>query len=167
MQSTTTSAPVTLDAANAEAIVTGADVVVDCTDSFESRYLVNAACCSQGIPLVEAGLVAFEGLVLTVIPGRSACYRCVFPTEPPVGSRGSCRDAGVLGPMAGIVGSIQALEVLKLLAGIGTPLTDTLLQIDGSNMVQTHVATRRRPDCPVCGGQATGRRAAAAAAEAS
>ena len=75
--------PVELAEANAQAIVAGAGVVVDCTDSFESRYLVNDACCAEGVPLVEAGVVGFDGLVLSVRPGESACYRCAFPTAPP------------------------------------------------------------------------------------
>ncbi len=96
--------PVDLDEANAEAIVLGADVVVDCTDSFEARYTVNDACCAQGIPLVEAGVVGFEGLVLSIRPGESACYRCAFARPPPPAARRGCRDAGVLGAMAGVVG---------------------------------------------------------------
>ena len=142
--------PVELTAQNAEAVVMGADVVVDCTDSFDSRYLVNDACCAQGVPLVEAGVVAFEGLVLSVRPGESACYRCVFGSAPPVGERRSCRGAGVLGAMAGIVGSIQALEALKLLTGVGEPLLDRMLQIDGRDMAQLVVHTSRRDGCPAC-----------------
>lgn len=142
--------PVMLDAANGEAIVAGADVVVDCTDSFESRYAVNDACCAQGVPLVEAGVVAFEGLVLSIRPGESACYRCAFPEPPPPAARRSCREAGVLGAMAGIVGSIQALEALKLLSGVGEPLLDTILQFDGHGAVQTLVATSRREGCSAC-----------------
>ena len=142
--------PATLEASNAEAIVMGADVVVDCTDSFESRYVVNDACCAQGIPLVEAGVVGSDGLVLSIRPGESACYRCAFPTAPPTGERRSCREAGVLGAMAGIVGSIQALEALKLLTGTGEPLLDRILQLQGADMAQTHVATSRRPDCSAC-----------------
>lgn len=142
--------PVELGEANAEAIVMGADVVVDCTDSFESRYAINDACCAQGVALVEAGVVAFDGLVLSIRPGESACYRCAFPAAPPPEARRGCRDAGVLGAMAGVVGSIQALEALKLLSGVGEPLLDRILQIDGHSMTQTIVATSRRADCPAC-----------------
>jgi molybdopterin-synthase adenylyltransferase len=105
--------PVRLEADNAEAILTGADVVVDCSDTFATRYVVNDACCMLGVPLVEAG---------------------------------------VLGPVAGIVGSIQALEALKLLTGVGEPLLDTILQLDAASMRQTLVTTARRPDCPACAG---------------
>jgi adenylyltransferase/sulfurtransferase len=142
--------PVTVEEANAEAIVMGADVVLDCTDSFESRYLVNSACCAQGVPLVEAAVVGFDGLVLSIRPGESACYRCAFPTAPPPEARRSCREAGVLGAMAGLVGSIQALEALKLLGAVGEPLLDRILQIDGHDMSQTVVTTARRRDCPAC-----------------
>lgn len=140
--------PVRLEALNAEAIVMGADLVVDCSDSFATRYLVNDACCAQGIALVEAGVVGFDGLVMSIQPGASACYRCAFPTEP--ANARSCHEAGVLGAMAGVVGSIQALEGLKLLAGAGEPLLDTILQIDGAQMGFTRVATERRPDCAAC-----------------
>lgn len=142
--------PARLEALNGEAIVAGADVVVDCTDSFESRYAVNDAACAAGLPLVSGAVLGLSGLVLSARPGESACYRCAFPVEPPAGSVPSCREAGVLGAMAGVVGSIQALEALKLLAGVGRPLLDTLLQIDGTTMEQTRVATSRRDDCPAC-----------------
>ena len=142
--------PARLDEQNAEAIVLGADLVVDCSDSFATRYAVNDACCANGVPLVEAGVLGFAGLVLSIVPGESACYRCAFPVEPPAGSVPSCREAGVLGAMAGIVGSIQALEALKLLSGAGEPLTDRILQVDGLSLEVTHVTTARRPGCPAC-----------------
>jgi adenylyltransferase/sulfurtransferase len=143
--------PARLDSSNGEAIVMGADVVVDCTDSFESRYAVNDACCAAGVPLVSGAVLGLTGLVLSVRPRDSACYRCAFPVEPPAGSVPSCREAGVLGAMAGVVGSIQALEALKLLSGVGRPLLDTLLEIDGATMEQTLVATSRRDECSSCG----------------
>jgi adenylyltransferase/sulfurtransferase len=104
--------PVRLDEANAGAIVMGADLVVDCSDSFETRYLVNDTCCREQIDLVEAGVLGFTGLAMSIRPGRSACYRCAFPVPPPPGSLPSCREAGVLGAMAGIIGSVQALEAI-------------------------------------------------------
>jgi adenylyltransferase/sulfurtransferase len=143
--------PVRIDANNAPAIVMGADVVVDCSDTFETRYVVNDACCAQRVPLVEAGVLGFNGLVLSIRPGRSACYRCAFPTPPEPGTVPSCREAGVLGATAGIVGAIQALEALKLLTGVGQPLVDRILQLDAATMEQLLVTTHRRPDCPACG----------------
>ena len=141
---------VRVEDANAEAIVAGAGVVLDCTDSFESRYLLNDACCAQGVPLVSGAVLGFGGQAMTIVPGRSACYRCAFESPPPPGSVPSCREAGVLGATAGIVGSIQALEALKLLAGVGRPLLDTILQLDALTMEQTLVATERRAGCPAC-----------------
>ena len=140
--------PVRLEAGNAEAIVMGATLVVDCSDSFDTRYLVNDACCAQGVALVEAGVLGFAGLVMSIRPGESACYRCAFPTQPV--DAPSCREAGVLGAMAGLVGAIQALEAIKLLTGVGEPLLDTILQIDGATMAFTRVATERVSDCPAC-----------------
>src|SRR4051794_24514164 len=142
--------PAHLDEQNASAIVTGADVVVDCSDTFATRYAVNDACCAQDIALVEGGVLGFAGMVLSILPGRTACYRCAFPVEPPPGAVPSCREAGVLGAMAGIVGSIQALEALKLLTGVGEPLTDLLLQVDGATLEFTRVSTERREGCPAC-----------------
>ncbi len=141
---------VRVDESNAEGIVAGAGVVLDCSDSFETRYLVNDACCAQRVPLVSGAVLGFGGQVMTIVPGRSACYRCAFENPPPPGSVPSCREAGVIGATAGIVGSIQALEALKLLAGVGRPLTDRILHLDGLAMEQTLVATERRPDCPSC-----------------
>jgi adenylyltransferase/sulfurtransferase len=142
--------PVRLEAMNAEPIVMGADLVVDCSDSFETRYLVNDACCAQGVALVEGGVLGFTGLVMSIWPGLSACYRCAFPVEPAPGSVPTCREAGVLGAMAGVVGSLQALEALKLLAGLPEPLLDGFLQIDGADLSFTRVATSRREGCPAC-----------------
>lgn len=141
--------PVRLDDANAEAIAGGAAVVVDCTDSFNSRYAVNKGCCTEGVPLVEGGVGGFEGLVFSILPGRSACYRCAFPTAAT--DARSCAETGILGPMAGIVASVQALEALKLVTGVGEPLLDTILTIDGTTMSQMRVGTARRPDCSDCG----------------
>jgi molybdopterin-synthase adenylyltransferase len=143
--------PARLDELNAEALLGGADVVVDCSDSFSTRYLVNDTCCSLGIPLVEAGVLGLSGLVLSIRPGESACYRCAFPVEPPAGSVPSCREAGVLGALGGVLGSLQALEAIKLLTGVGEPLCDRILQFEGATAVPTVIATGRRADCPACG----------------
>jgi molybdopterin-synthase adenylyltransferase len=134
-------------AAFAPAMVTGQDLVVDCTDSFAARYAVNAACCADRVPLVEAGVVGLTGLVMAIRPGETACYRCAFPTEPV--NAPSCAEAGVLGPAAGVIGSLQALEALKLLAGLPA-LTDAFLQVDLAALDVLRVAVRRRADCPDC-----------------
>jgi molybdopterin/thiamine biosynthesis adenylyltransferase len=143
--------PARLDETNAEALLAGADVVVDGSDSFATRYVVNDVCCALGIPLVEAGILGLSGLVMSIRPGSSACYRCAFPVEPAPESVPTCREAGVLGAVGGVIGSLQALEALKLLTGVGEPLVDRILQLDGAASTPTVVATRRREDCAACG----------------
>jgi molybdopterin/thiamine biosynthesis adenylyltransferase len=130
------------------AMVEGQDLVVDCTDSFAARYAINAACCAAGVRLVEGGVVGLSGLVMAIRPGETACYRCAFPREPEGGA--SCAEAGVLGPAAGVIGSLQALEALKLLAGLPGALTDAFLQVDLLGLDFLRVAVRRRADCPDC-----------------
>ena len=142
---------VRLDAGNAAGLVAGHDLVVDCSDSFATRYAVNAACCEARVALVEGGVVGASGLVMAIRPGESACYRCAFPDPPAPGAVPGCAQAGVLGPAAGAIGSLQALEALKLLAGIGRPLLDAFLQLDLLGHDVVRVAVRRRPDCPDCG----------------
>jgi adenylyltransferase/sulfurtransferase len=142
--------PVRLEAGNAEAIFTGADVVVDCSDSFETRYLVNDACCSLRVPLVEGGVLGFGGMVMAIRPGETACYRCAFPVEPPEGSVPTCAEVGVLGAVAGVIGALQALEALKLLSGVGPLPGDLIAQFDGLTLQQTLVRTSRRAGCSAC-----------------
>jgi molybdopterin/thiamine biosynthesis adenylyltransferase len=141
--------PVEVDADNAAAIVMGADVVLDCTDSFESRYLINEACCAERVPLVEAGALAFGGMVFAIRPGETACYRCAFPTAPADAPR--CSDLGMLGAVAGVIGSLQALEALKLLTGFQPPALNSFLQVDLADPALLRVTVARRPDCPDCG----------------
>jgi molybdopterin/thiamine biosynthesis adenylyltransferase len=138
-----------IDEDNAGGMVEGQDLVVDCSDSFATRYAVNAACCAAGVPLVEGGVVGWSGLVMGIRPGETACYRCAFGAAP--ADAPSCAEAGVLGPAAGVIGSLQALEALKLLTGVVAPLTDGFLQVDLASLDVVRVAVRRRPDCPDCG----------------
>ena len=136
-------------AGNAPALIEGQDLVVDCSDSFATRYAVNAACCAAGVRLVEAGVLGMSGLVMSIKPGRSACYRCAFPTAPADAPR--CADAGVLGPAAGVIGSLQALEALKLLTGVAPAIADGFLQVDLATTEFLRVHAARRADCPDCG----------------
>jgi molybdopterin/thiamine biosynthesis adenylyltransferase len=129
-------------------MVEGQDLVVDCADTFETRYAVNAACCAAGVPLVEAGVSGLSGMVMTIRPGETACYRCAFPQPPP--DAPSCAEVGILGPAAGVVGSLQALEAVKLLAGLPDPLTDAFLQIDLADASFLRVRVRKREDCADC-----------------
>jgi molybdopterin-synthase adenylyltransferase len=141
---------VRVDATNAPGLIEGQDLVIDCSDSFETRYAVNAACCDAEIDLVEGGVVGWNGLVMTIVPKRTSCYRCAFPTQPEDAQ--SCAEAGVLGPAAGVIGSLQALEALKFLTGAQAPLVDAFLQVDLATYETTTVHVRRRPDCTDCGG---------------
>ena len=140
--------PVRLDEENAAALVEGQSLVVDCSDSFETRYAVNAACCAARTPLVEGGVLGLAGMVMSVKPGRSACYRCAFPHAPAYAP--SCADAGVLGPAAGVVGSLMALEAMKLITGVAPAVTDGFLQLDLATGEFLRVTTSRRADCPDC-----------------
>ncbi len=144
--------PVRLTAANAPGILAGYDVVVDGTDTFASKFLVNDACVAAGVPYVFSGILGFEGQVLTVVPGRGPCYRCFFREPPPPGSVPTCAQAGILGPVAGALGSLQALEVLKLLLGVGELLVGRLLLFDGLGLAFREVRIRQDPRCPACGG---------------
>ena len=135
-------------AAFTPAMVEGQDLVVDCTDSFATRYAVNAACCAARVPLVEAGVLGMSGMVMSIRPGRTACYRCAFPVEPRDAPR--CADAGVLGPAAGVVGSLQALEAMKLLTGVAPAIADGFLSVDLATAEFVRVRTSRRGDCPDC-----------------
>jgi molybdopterin-synthase adenylyltransferase len=139
-----------VDAENAGALVEGQDLVVDCSDSFATRYAVNAACCAARVPLVEAGVLGMSGLVMSIKPGRTACYRCAFPEAPADAPR--CADAGVLGPAAGVVGSLQALEAMKLLTGVAPAIADGFLQVDLAGGEFLRVKVARREDCPDCAG---------------
>ncbi len=141
---------VRVEAENVRGLVEHQDLIVDCSDSFATRYLVNAACCAARVPLVEAGVAGWSGLVMAIRPGETACYRCAFPTEPE--GAPSCAETGILGPAAGVIGSLQALEALKLLSGAAEPLTDAFLQIDLATLEVLRVAVARRPGCADCGG---------------
>jgi molybdopterin/thiamine biosynthesis adenylyltransferase len=133
---------------NGAGLVEGQDLVIDCSDSFETRYAVNAACCEAGVNLIEGGVVGWTGMVMTIRPGQTSCYRCAFPVEPV--DAPTCAEAGVLGPAAGLVGSLMALEALKLMAGASAPLRDEFLQIDLATLEFLRVNVTRRLDCPDC-----------------
>lgn len=136
---------------NAAALIEPYDVVVDAVDNLETRYFVNDACVEARKPLVEAGVMRFDGMVLTVIPGQGPCYRCVFPQPPPPGAVPSCREAGIMGAVPGVIGSIEALEAIKVILGLGQPLVGRLLLFDGLAMAWREVVAARDPNCPVCG----------------
>ncbi len=142
---------VRLTAANAMALLSSYDVVVDGTDNFESRYLVNDACILLGKPYVYASVLRFEGRASVFGTTDGPCYRCLFPEPPPRGSVPSCADAGVLGVMPGLLGTIQAAEAVKLVLGIGESLSGRLLVVDGLRMRLREFEVRRNPECIACG----------------
>ncbi len=140
-----------LTSANVLEIIADYDIVADGADNFPTRYLVNDACVLTGTPLVHAGILRFEGQATTIVPGRGPCYRCLYPEPPPPGMVPSCQEAGVLGATAGLLGLVQANEVLKLILGIGEPLIGRLLLYDGLEMTFRVIRFGRRADCPICG----------------
>jgi adenylyltransferase/sulfurtransferase len=140
-----------LDSSNALDVIADYDVVVDGADNFPTRYLANDACVFAGKPLSHAGILRFEGHVTTIVPGRGPCYRCLYPEPPPPGLVPSCQEAGILGAVAGIMGAIQATEVIKLILGLGDVLVGRLLVFDALQMSFRSFEMLRPADCPVCG----------------
>ncbi|MEO8468428.1 MAG: molybdopterin-synthase adenylyltransferase MoeB [Chloroflexota bacterium] len=139
---------------NVERIIAGYDVILDGTDTFETRYLLNDAAVAAGIPVVHASVFRFEGQLTTFIPYEGPCYRCLYPTPPPPELAPGCSVAGVLGVVPGIMGLLQANEVLKVLLGIGTTLAGRLLLFDALEAEFTELTLRRDPTCPVCSAEA-------------
>ena len=139
-----------LTAQRADALVAEYDVILDGSDNIPTRYLVNDICVLVGKPLVHGGIVGFDGQLLTVIPRRSACFRCLFPEPPRPEDIPSCQQAGVLGSVAGTIGSLMAHEALKLVLGVGEPLTNRLLVLEGKTSRFREVPVRRRAGCEVC-----------------
>lgn len=140
----------TLTSENALEIIGQFDVVVNGSDNFPTRYLVNDACVLLGKPLVDASILKWEGQATVFLPGRG-CYRCLFPTPPPPGAVPSCAEGGVVGALAGYMGTLQAIETVKILLGVGGSLANRLLIYDA---LETEIRTlrwKRNPDCPVCG----------------
>jgi molybdopterin/thiamine biosynthesis adenylyltransferase len=143
--------PEHIRADNALPILKDYDFVIDGTDNFAAKFLVADACHFAGKPYAHAGILRFEGQAMTVIPGQSGCYRCLFRQPPPTGAVPSCSQAGVLGVLAGIMGTIQAAEAVKYLLGIGDLLTNRLLVFDALKMRFREVAFKRNPACALCG----------------
>ncbi len=127
------------------------DIVVDGSDNFPTRYLVNDACVMLKKPLVSGAILRFEGQVTTIVPGEGHCYRCLFEEPPPAGLVPSCQEAGVLGVLPGVVGGLQATEVLKLILGKGEVLRNELLIYSALTASFRKVKVPKNPDCPVCG----------------
>lgn len=140
-----------LTSENILSIIEGYDIVVDGCDNFPTRYLVNDACVMKGKPDVYGSIFRFEGQATVFDGKRGPCYRCLYPEPPPPGMVPSCQEAGVLGVLPGFVGTIQALEAIKLILGIGTSLIGRLLLFDALGMELKEVKVRKDPMCPLCG----------------
>jgi molybdopterin/thiamine biosynthesis adenylyltransferase/rhodanese-related sulfurtransferase len=140
-----------LTSENVDRIVAGYDVIVDGTDNFPTRYLLNDASLRHRIPVVHASIFRFDGQLTVFTPFEGPCYRCLFPTPPPPELAPSCAEGGVLGVLPGIMGSLQANEALKLILGYGDSLAGRLLLFDATDTTFREITLRRDPDCPVCG----------------
>jgi len=143
--------PERISAANAMEIIPEYDIVVDGTDNFPSRYLLNDACVLLKKPLVFGSIFRFEGQI-SVFGGKdNPCYRCLFPEPPPPENVPTCAEGGVLGVLPGMIGSMQAAETLKMILGIGEPLSGRLLLFDAMEMRLREIRVSKNPDCPICG----------------
>ena len=143
-----------INSENAMDLIAQYDVIVNGADNFATRYLVNDAAYLNGKTLVDGSILIFDGQVTTYEPGKG-CYRCLFPEPPPPGMVPNCSEAGVLGALTGIMGSLQATEVVKVILGIGEPLIGRLLLVDALSMDFRVVKTRRNVNCPLCGDHPT------------
>lgn len=143
---------VRLTASNAAALIAGCDAVADGTDNFAARFALSDACAAERVPLVSAALQRFEGQLTTFRPWLGGpCYRCLFPEPPPEDLIPRCEEAGILGVTAGVLGTLQATEVIKELLGLGESLDGTLLFYDALGASFRRIAIRKNPACPACG----------------
>jgi len=140
-----------ISAANISDIIRDYDFVIDGTDNFAAKFLINDACVLSGIPYSHGGILQFDGQTMTVKPGESACYRCIFPEPPPKDAIPTCSQAGVIGVLPGVLGTIQATEAIKFLLAKGDLLTNRLLTYNALRMKFREIPLKRNPACPVCG----------------
>lgn len=143
--------PDRIDINNIEEIVDEYDVVVDAVDNFTARYLINDCCYIKGKPLIEGAVLGFTGILTTIISGKTPCYRCLYPKPPKGGDVPTCSDIGILGMTTGTIGSLQALEAVKVILGIGAILTGRLLIFDGLDMSFREIKLDKNLNCPLCG----------------
>jgi adenylyltransferase/sulfurtransferase len=143
-----------ISSANALEIIAEYDIVVNGCDNFPTRYLVNDACVMLKTPMVDGSVLKFDGMVTVFMPGKG-CYRCMYPSPPPPELAPNCAEAGVLGVVPGVIGVLQATEVVKLIIGIGETLHNRLLTWDALEMEFITYKRARKPDCPVCGDDPT------------
>ena len=143
-----------LDSSNALDIIKDYDFIIDGTDNFPVKFLINDACVMAGKAFSHGGILRFTGQTFTHVPG-TACYRCMFKEPPPPGAVPTCSQAGVLGAIAGMLGTIQAAEALKYIIGIGELLTDRLLTFDAKTMQFRTINVKKSNKCPICGSHPT------------
>ena len=139
-----------INSENAMEIAEEFDILIDGTDNFPTRYLINDLGVLMDKPVVHGSIFMFDGQVTTFLPGQG-CYRCLYPAPPPPGMVPSCAEAGVLGVLPGIIGSLMATEAIKLILGVGKPLVNRLLMVDALDMDMRTVKIRKDPNCPACG----------------
>ena len=144
-----------LDSGNIIKLLENYDYVVDGSDNFPTRYLVNDACVMKNKTLIHGSIYRFEGQVTVFKSDEGPCYRCLYPEPPPPGMVPNCQEGGVLGVLAGVIGNLQVVETLKLILGIGKPLIGKLLIYDALNTEFRNLKLRKDPKCPVCGEQPT------------
>lgn len=143
--------PFRIDINNVEEIVSNYDVVVDAPDNFPVRYLVNDCCFFLKKPVIEGAAVGYEGILTTIMPGDNPCYRCMYPAPPPDGVLPTCSDTGILGMVTGVIGSMQALETVKLLLGHGELLAGRILFFDALESSFREITLKKSKACPLCG----------------
>jgi len=144
-----------IDSSNIISIIKDYDYVVDGSDNFPTRYLVNDACVMENKTLIHGSIYRFEGQVTVFKPNSGPCYRCLYPEPPPPGMSPNCQEGGVLGVLAGIIGNLQVVEVLKLILGIGEPLVGKLLIYDALKTEFRNLNLRKDASCPLCGEEPT------------
>ncbi len=142
-----------VDRGNLHRFFAGADFIIDATDGVESKFLINDGAVLTGRPYSHAGVLGFMGQTMTVLPGQTTCYRCLFPEAPSADAVPTCQEAGIIGGVAGVIGSLQAGEAIKFLLGRGRLLTDTLLTYDALSGRCRQIQLARNPRCPLCGEQ--------------
>jgi len=143
--------PFRIDINNIEEIVSDYDVVVDAPDNFTARYLVNDCCFFLKKPVIEGAAVGYDGIITTIVPGDNPCYRCMYPSPPPDGVIPTCSDTGILGMVTGVIGSLQALETVKLLVGHGELLTGRILFFEALELSFREIMLKKSKACPLCG----------------
>lgn len=143
--------PCKLNIDNIEEIIGDYDIVIDAVDNFPARYLISDCCYFMRKPLVEGAAVGFDGILMTILPEKSPCYRCLYPQPPADGIMPSCADTGILGMITGTIGSLQALEAVKTILGIGETLSGRLLTFDGLTSCFREINWQKKKNCPLCG----------------